>query len=690
MKLLKLILVILLALVLPAVAADTKYYGTPATGGTITPKIKSFGTPQVGGTVKGYGWGWLFNDNFTTDLAAGVVNGTSAEPGPGTRTVLTDPGSSISIGSGWLQFSSVGGDAILREDAVTRTPGKMVLFSLKPNGTTPYSYGGFSKLSSTYSDDANGGSGFLFGSINLLSYPGISSTAGAVPDILINNVFRSYTAALRAVGTHLLSHDGADWHLASVREAGNTATLYPCLYTVTARSPVYHDYLRLPTVVWMPTPWYSDSFITWGTTNGLGHAETSGIGAGGSGSTWTGGTGSTWGIVSGKATNTPTYGVELDTGNLVVGNWYRITASEVDHFFTGSAVGNAFRATATTALDANNTVKQITLTSMFATVNNGITSNGLGKVDCWRSAGLPIGLKIGDESNFLWIYLDGYGKCTADQYLGGVFDSQKVSAAVTYADGAAIEFRKINSVLDVYYNKLFVGTGIVNSTINSSKHGIGTGGEPGETQLDNFRVYPEPDKNIGYKPYNILNNFVGSSWSSTRTINIIGDSIIQMGAYVTVLMTLPNTIAFNNGVSGNTLDQITARIETDSLVRRPDYVVIEGGVNTLRVAVADPNTAMQTDIQTMVTKIIATGAAPILTTVTPFSGNANQYTWQDTYNAWIASYAAANGYQYIDFYGLMVDPGNPHAYLPAYDSGDHLHPSAAGFTILENAVKALF
>ena len=40
---------------------------------------------------------WLLRDEFSTDLAAGSVNGTAAEPGPGTRTVR-DVESFICIG----------------------------------------------------------------------------------------------------------------------------------------------------------------------------------------------------------------------------------------------------------------------------------------------------------------------------------------------------------------------------------------------------------------------------------------------------------------------------------------------------------------------------------------------------------------------------------------------------------------
>ena len=38
---------------------------------------------------------------------------------------------------------------------------------------------------------------------------------------------------------------------------------------------------------------------------------------------------------------------------------------------------------------------------------------------------------------------------------------------------------------------------------------------------------------------------------------------------------------------------------------------------------------------------------------------------------------------------LPVDPVNANTLLPAYDSGDHLHPSQAGNIVIGNAINAL-
>lgn len=50
---------------------------------------------------------------------------------------------------------------------------------------------------------------------------------------------------------------------------------------------------------------------------------------------------------------------------------------------------------------------------------------------------------------------------------------------------------------------------------------------------------------------------------------------------------------------------------------------------------------------------------------------------RNTYNDWIRSTPLIDGC--VDFDMAMKDPNNTEAFLPQYDSGDHLHPSAEGY-----------
>lgn len=191
--------------------------------------------------------------------------------------------------------------------------------------------------------------------------------------------------------------------------------------------------------------------------------------------TWVG---ATWSIVGGKAINTPVAGAEEATGALVVGTWYYITASEVDHFYTGSAIGHTFRAAATTALDANNKVQALTLAelpcslvsstpSVMATVNYAMTAGKrAGAVLCLDSAASP--------ANFLICYHDGVN-LHLDKCVAGTYTSLINTAAILGATPeTTISTRRsgANLLVRLYHNSAPVGVetvvsdaGIVDNTL---------------------------------------------------------------------------------------------------------------------------------------------------------------------------------------------------------------------------------
>jgi lysophospholipase L1-like esterase len=43
----------------------------------------------------------------------------------------------------------------------------------------------------------------------------------------------------------------------------------------------------------------------------------------------------------------------------------------------------------------------------------------------------------------------------------------------------------------------------------------------------------------------------------------------------------------------------------------------------------------------------------------------------------------------IDFDAVVRDPSDPSRILPAFDSGDHLHPNDAGYQAMANAIDLL-
>ena len=240
---------------------------------------------------------YLLNDTFTTDRAAGAVNGTAAEPGPGLRTVV-DTGNQLTLSSGNLAISggaSSWGSPNLHYQIPQRTPGRLMIvevnFTNKLFAVIGWTNNSTGLGSSTHSIQ------FYFRDVLRFWGGDISYNYGAY------NTGSAYQVALiqRSVGGYLFikNYTGAYWTLLEIMHSG-TAVCNPQINSFNASMTT--SYIRIPTGLWLPTPSASDGFSVWGTTDGLGHAEgiTGGLGIGGSGLTWTQNVG-TWVATSGTA-----------------------------------------------------------------------------------------------------------------------------------------------------------------------------------------------------------------------------------------------------------------------------------------------------------------------------------------------------------------------------------------------------
>ena len=163
----------------------------------------------------------------------------------------------------------------------------------------------------------------------------------------------------------------------------------------------------------------------------------------------------------------------------------------------------------------------------------------------------------------------------------------------------------------------------------------------------------------------------------------------------------------NEGISGNSVlkDYNCCGGNPSGLSRLDRDVISHDGVKTVIVALgindlgnyADDvsNVADITDgMRQTADKLHRAGLKVIWATLTPFEGTtlAGYYSLvKDAKRQQINEFIRTTPYfdGVVDFEKALADPANPLRMLPAYDSGDHLHPNDAGNAALANAITWL-
>lgn len=162
----------------------------------------------------------------------------------------------------------------------------------------------------------------------------------------------------------------------------------------------------------------------------------------------------------------------------------------------------------------------------------------------------------------------------------------------------------------------------------------------------------------------------------------------------------------NHGIGGNRLlndglgPNAPARFERDVLGQTgARYVIILEGVNDLGTSTqdgpisAEAHARLTADMigayRQMVARARARGIKAIGATILPFAGSFYKPTAaseadRQALNAWIRQ--PGNFDAVIDFDAVMRDPAQPDRMKAAVDSGDHLHPSLAGYRAMAAAV----
>jgi len=167
--------------------------------------------------------------------------------------------------------------------------------------------------------------------------------------------------------------------------------------------------------------------------------------------------------------------------------------------------------------------------------------------------------------------------------------------------------------------------------------------------------------------------------------------------------TVPRYGVLNHGISGNRVlsdrypgDGVSSDVAGVSALHRFDRdvlaqtsartAVVFMGVNDLRWGWS-PDEVIE-GLRELVERGRERGLRMLGTTLLPCEGESRCTAAVDAgrvaVNAWIRSSGVFDGV--LDFDAVLRDPGHPSRMLPAYDSGDHLHPGDAGYAALAESV----
>lgn len=154
----------------------------------------------------------------------------------------------------------------------------------------------------------------------------------------------------------------------------------------------------------------------------------------------------------------------------------------------------------------------------------------------------------------------------------------------------------------------------------------------------------------------------------------------------------------NEGMIGNRVLRMElgpnaiARFDRDVLAQSgARYLILLEGINDFKWD--DPSELasaeeLKVGLSQLIERAHAHGMVVLLGTLLPYAG-ADGFTddgeqVRSAVNQWIRSGGVADGV--IDFDKVMRDPSKPTVLLPAYDSGDHLHPNDAGYKAMADSI----
>jgi lysophospholipase L1-like esterase len=175
----------------------------------------------------------------------------------------------------------------------------------------------------------------------------------------------------------------------------------------------------------------------------------------------------------------------------------------------------------------------------------------------------------------------------------------------------------------------------------------------------------------------------------------MGDSITDFWQQPRFGGFFPGKPYVDRGISGQTTAQMLVRFRPDVVNLKPKAMVILAGTNDIAGNTGPAtNEEIQGNLASMCEMARANGIRVVLSSILPVSAYHNTASPQTTarpmarilaINEWMKSYAAAQGYAYLDYFPAMIDASG---LLQEELSSDDLHPNAKGYAVMAPLAEA--
>lgn len=191
--------------------------------------------------------------------------------------------------------------------------------------------------------------------------------------------------------------------------------------------------------------------------------------------------------------------------------------------------------------------------------------------------------------------------------------------------------------------------------------------------------------------YGDANAKLAAPAKNEQRVVFMGDSITDSWKLAEFF---PGKPYINRGISGQTTPQMLIRFRPEVIALQPKVVVILAGTNDLAGNTGPMTlTATEANLASMAELARAHGIRVVLASLLPVSDYGHNREGKPIkqterrppgqikeLNQWIKTYAAENGYTYLDYFTAMVDEAGM---LKKELGDDGLHPNAKGYAVMQ-------